>query len=56
MMMWFMVNILEGLTYIHAHNIIHADIKIENLVADTEAGSENPKIKICDFGLSLICD
>ena len=35
-MMWFMVNILEGLTFIHEHNIIHGDIKLDNLVGQSE--------------------
>jgi len=53
---WFMVNILEGLSEIHARNIIHGDIKLDNIVAQSEEDSEIPLLKICDFGLCLICD
>ncbi|OHT11862.1 CAMK family protein kinase [Tritrichomonas foetus] len=38
--------IVEGLSYIHAHNIAHRDIKPENILLD-----ENDVPKIADFGL-----
>ena len=40
--------IINGLEYIHSKNIIHCDIKMENILLN----SKN-EIKICDFGLSL---
>jgi serine/threonine protein kinase len=42
--------IFLGLKYIHSHNIIHRDIKIENLLFD----SKENKIKIIDFSISTI--
>ncbi|KAG0614010.1 hypothetical protein M758_6G144400 [Ceratodon purpureus] len=36
-----------GLSYLHGHNIVHGDIKPENLLLSGEGS-----IKICDFGVS----
>lgn len=39
--------ILLGLKFIHSHNIIHRDIKLDNILIDLDNN-----IKICDFGVS----
>jgi len=44
--------ILEGLNYLHSNNIIHFDIKPDNIFI-TNIESE-PEVKILDFGLSEI--
>jgi serine/threonine protein kinase len=49
-------DILQGLNYIHQKGIIHADIKIENLVAQSARDSEFFTLKIIDFGLSMKVD
>ena len=38
--------IILGIKYIHEQNIVHRDIKLENLLIDL-----NNNIKICDFGI-----
>ena len=39
--------IILALKYIHSHNIIHRDIKLDNILIDLDNN-----IKICDFGVS----
>ena len=43
--------IIQGIKYIHSKNIVHRDIKLENILIDL-----NNNIKICDFGISKIFD
>ena len=52
--------ILSGLAYLHSHNIVHRDLKLENiLISDTEISNKQEKlfdIKIIDFGTAKIFD
>ena len=41
--------IILGLNHIHSHNIVHRDIKLENILIDFKNN-----IKICDFGIGTI--
>jgi serine/threonine protein kinase len=41
--------LIEGIQYIHRKNVVHRDIKLENILIDNLG-----KIKICDFGISKL--
>jgi len=41
--------ILSALKYIHQHNIIHRDVKPENMLLSADLKT----VKLCDFGLSI---
>ena len=41
--------IILGIKHIHSKNIVHRDIKLENILIDL-----NNRIKICDFGIGVI--
>ncbi|XP_034563732.1 myosin light chain kinase, smooth muscle-like [Notolabrus celidotus] len=45
----YMQQILEGMQYVHKQNIVHLDIKPENIVCVDTTGTQ---IKIIDFGLA----
>jgi serine/threonine protein kinase len=45
-------DLISGLNALHSHDILHLDIKPENLLFDTMG--EDAKIKITDFGLSKL--
>jgi len=49
--------ILEALQYIHSIEIVHRDLKAENVVYSSEGGNEdftNLKLKLIDFGFAHV--
>ncbi|KAI7743405.1 hypothetical protein M8C21_014032, partial [Ambrosia artemisiifolia] len=46
---FFFQQLISGVSYCHAMEICHRDLKLENTLLD---GSRTPRLKICDFGYS----
>eukprot|EP00271_Cylindrocystis_brebissonii_P013657 TRINITY_DN3372_c0_g1_i1.p1 TRINITY_DN3372_c0_g1~~TRINITY_DN3372_c0_g1_i1.p1 ORF type:complete len:334 (-),score=49.42 TRINITY_DN3372_c0_g1_i1:647-1648(-) len=46
---FFFQQLVSGISYCHAMQICHRDLKLENTLLD---GSPAPRLKICDFGYS----
>lgn len=43
--------VVYGLAHIHSRNVLHRDIKLDNMLLDSDGA-----VKICDFGVSKIID
>lgn len=43
--------ILDGLKYMHGKGIVHADLKLENVLVEENSSGQN-KMILCDFGMS----
>ncbi|KAK0606086.1 hypothetical protein LWI29_034004 [Acer saccharum] len=46
---FFFQQLISGVSYCHAMQVCHRDLKLENTLLD---GSQAPRLKICDFGYS----
>ena len=53
-----LIGILEGIAYAHSMNVLHRDIKPQNILLDFDLESEDNSIfpLICDFGAAKIYD
>jgi calcium-dependent protein kinase len=51
---FYLTKIMNGLRALHQHNVLHLDIKPENLLFSTN--DEHAELKICDFGLSQVTE
>uniref|UniRef100_A0A0G4HV52 Calmodulin n=1 Tax=Chromera velia CCMP2878 TaxID=1169474 RepID=A0A0G4HV52_9ALVE len=46
------LQMLQALQYLHCHNVVHRDLKLENWLYEDR--SEGARLKLIDFGFSLI--
>lgn len=44
------IGLMEAVAFIHERNIVHWDIKPENIIASQEG-----IFKLCDFGFAALC-
>ncbi len=53
-----LIGILEGITYAHSKNVLHRDIKPQNILLDYDLENEKTDYfaSICDFGAAKIYD
>lgn len=47
----FVMQILKGVVYMHSKNVIHRDLKADNILLDNKL-----RVKICDFGFAILAD
>lgn len=51
-----LLQITQGLAYLHNLNIHHGDLKPSNILISKPQGAEKPRMKLCDFALLHIDD
>ena len=49
MVVFYAYQLISGVGYLHKQNIIHRDLKVQNILID-----RNGYLKICDYGLGKI--
>lgn len=49
---FYLLQILGALKHLHSKNIVHCDLKPENVLLSSD--SDFPQVKLCDFGYARI--
>ncbi|KAL6762692.1 kinase-like domain-containing protein [Haematococcus lacustris] len=49
---WFLQQLVLALEYCHAKEVVHRDIKLENVLLESVQGVPLPLVRLADFGLS----
>lgn len=55
---YFFIQIVRGIEYMHSQRIVSRDIKLTNILVQTNKDDQEqlPAIKLCDFGFSCDCN
>lgn len=56
MLKTFITEMLDAVIHMHKKNIVHCDIKIENILGHATSDQSFPSLKLCDFGLARRVD
>lgn len=48
------VQVIDALKYIHSKNVVHRDLKAQNVLIDSVTPTKGPEIKLSDFGHSKL--
>ncbi|KAI8362610.1 kinase-like domain-containing protein [Blakeslea trispora] len=50
------LEVIQITSWLHSHNIVHRDLKLENILVYFDTQTGEPHIKITDFGLARVVD